>query len=158
MSLEGDRASSGRPAPETAEELDELILRSVGWLGVSLGGRQLVNLLAVAFLAHLLEPEAFGLVAVAWIILGVLQEMQDSGIASALVYRRDGILEPYLPGFVHFTLNDDLVDPVLGIASFHESIGATGRAAEIYARLLEYDPELAAAREGLARTGGSASR
>ncbi|TAK36822.1 MAG: tetratricopeptide repeat protein [Chloroflexota bacterium] len=74
---------------------------------------------------------------------------------STLIYRRGGILEPYLPGLVQFTLNDDLVEPVLGIARFHDEIGQPQRAAEIYARLLEYDPELEVAREALARTATS---
>jgi O-antigen/teichoic acid export membrane protein len=91
MSREPDPTQDDRPSYEMVRELDGVIVRSVGWLGLSLGGSQALSVLSMLILARLLEPKAFGLVAVAWIIIGVLQELQDSGMASALIYRRKDI-------------------------------------------------------------------
>jgi lipopolysaccharide exporter len=98
MPVKGDTTSTGddpaRPEDETARpghELDRLILRSVGWLGVALGGGQVLGLLSMLALARLLEPKAFGLVALGAAILAVVQELQESGIGAALVYRRNDV-------------------------------------------------------------------
>jgi O-antigen/teichoic acid export membrane protein len=71
--------------------LDGRILRSSGWLAVSLAGGQAASLLSLLVLARLLEPEAFGLVALAWTILAFTEQIQESGIGSALIYRRHEI-------------------------------------------------------------------
>jgi O-antigen/teichoic acid export membrane protein len=72
-------------------ELDGRILRSSGWVAVSLGGRQLASVLSLVVLARLLEPRAFGLVALAWTVLAFAEQIQESGVGSALVYRRHEI-------------------------------------------------------------------
>jgi O-antigen/teichoic acid export membrane protein len=72
-------------------DLDRLVLRGVGWLTVSLGGSQVLGLVSILVLARLLDPTDFGLVAIAATVVGVLQEFQESGAASALIYRRDDI-------------------------------------------------------------------
>jgi O-antigen/teichoic acid export membrane protein len=91
MSRLPDRQDDDSPRTTTPADLDRLIVKSIGWLGVSLGGSQLVGFASMVVLARLLDPTAFGLVAVAWSVLALLQEMQDSGLAAALVYRRDDI-------------------------------------------------------------------
>src|SRR6266542_3195296 len=80
-----------RPDAAGARELDALILRSVGWLGVSLGGSQVISVVSMLALARLLEPRAFGLVAIAAAILEVVYQLQESGLGSALVYRRNDV-------------------------------------------------------------------
>jgi O-antigen/teichoic acid export membrane protein len=42
-------------------------------------------------LARLLEPKAFGLVALAWTVLAFADQIQDAGVTSALIYRRHEI-------------------------------------------------------------------
>lgn len=87
----GDQSPDSQTPPRSERALDALILRSVGWLTVSLGGSQVVSFLSMLALARLLDPKAFGVVAIAATILGVLQELQESGVATALVYRRDDV-------------------------------------------------------------------
>jgi O-antigen/teichoic acid export membrane protein len=71
--------------------LDGRILRSSGWVALSLGGRQLASILSLFVLARLLEPKAFGLVALAWTVLAFADQIQDAGVTSALIYRRHEI-------------------------------------------------------------------
>src|SRR5262245_4358153 len=84
-----------RPDGDTPEqapvELDRLIIRSVGWLGFALGSRQGVSFFTTLLLARLLTPGEFGLVALAATFLVFLEPLQDSGLAAALVYRRDNV-------------------------------------------------------------------
>ena len=71
-----------------APGLDGRILRSSGWVALSLGGNQLVSILSLLVLARLLEPAVFGLMALAWTVLAFAEQVQESGLASALIYRR----------------------------------------------------------------------
>jgi O-antigen/teichoic acid export membrane protein len=78
--------------PETVDPgLDGKILRSSGWVAVSLAGKQVASVLSVIVLARLLEPQAFGLVALAWTVLAFAEQIQESGVGSALIYRRHDI-------------------------------------------------------------------
>jgi PST family polysaccharide transporter len=69
-------------------KLDSRIMRGSAWVGVSYGGRSLVSLLTTLALVRLLEPKAFGLVALAWTVLIVTDQIQNAGAAAALVYHR----------------------------------------------------------------------
>ena len=71
--------------------LDGRILRSSGWVAVSVAGKQLASVLSLLVLARLLEPKAFGLVALAWTVLAFAEQIQESGVGSALIYRRHEI-------------------------------------------------------------------
>jgi lipopolysaccharide exporter len=71
--------------------LDGKILRSSGWVALILASQQLASVLALLVLARLLEPKAFGLVALAWTVLAFAEQIQESGIGSALIYRRHDI-------------------------------------------------------------------
>jgi O-antigen/teichoic acid export membrane protein len=71
--------------------LDGRILRSSGWVALSVAGRQLGSILSLLVLARLLEPKAFGLVALAWTVLAFADKIQESGVGSAFIYRRDEI-------------------------------------------------------------------
>jgi O-antigen/teichoic acid export membrane protein len=87
-------AIPGSPAPGPVDSnLDGKILRSSGWVALSLGGKQLASLLSLLVLARLLDPEAFGLIALAWTVVAFAEQIQGSGVASAFVYRREGDLE-----------------------------------------------------------------
>jgi O-antigen/teichoic acid export membrane protein len=77
------------PAPESVDPgLDGKILRSSGWVALTVASQQLASVLALLVLARLLEPNAFGLVALAWTVLAFAEQIQESGIGSALIYRR----------------------------------------------------------------------
>ena len=66
-------------------------MRGSAWVAVSYGGRNVVSLFTTLALVRLLEPEAFGLVALAWTVLVVTDQVQNAGAAAALVYRRQDV-------------------------------------------------------------------
>ena len=72
-------------------KLDSRIMRGSAWVAVSYGGRNLVSLLTTLALVRLLEPKAFGLVALAWTVLVITDQVQNAGAAAALVYRRHDV-------------------------------------------------------------------
>ena len=78
-------------AVESTDQLDRRILRGSAWVAVSYGGRNLVTLLTTLALVRLLDPKAFGLVALAWTVLIVTDQIQNAGAAAALVYRREDV-------------------------------------------------------------------
>jgi O-antigen/teichoic acid export membrane protein len=71
--------------------LDSRIMRGSAWVAVSYGGRSLVSLLTTLALVRFLEPKAFGLVALAWTVLVITDQVQNAGAAAALVYRRKDV-------------------------------------------------------------------
>lgn len=75
----------------SGEKLDSRIMRGSAWVAVSYGGRNLVSIVTMLALVRLLEPKAFGLVALAWVVMTVCNQVQDAGTAAALVYRRDQV-------------------------------------------------------------------
>lgn len=75
----------------SSDLLDSRIMRGSAWVAVSLGGRNLVSLVTMFALVRLLDPKAFGLAALAWVVLTICTQVQDAGTASALVYRRDQV-------------------------------------------------------------------
>jgi O-antigen/teichoic acid export membrane protein len=80
------------PAREPVDSrLDGRILRSSGWVALSVAGNQLASILSLLVLARLLEPKAFGLVALAWTVLAFADKIQESGVGSALIYRRQEV-------------------------------------------------------------------
>ena len=86
--------SSDRPgaAPdESHRDLDRKILRGSAWVGVGYGGKQVLQFASMLALVRLVDPSAFGLMALAWTVLFVIDAIQESGVGSAFVYRRDDI-------------------------------------------------------------------
>lgn len=71
--------------------LDHRIMRGSVWVAVSYGGRNLVTLLTTLALVRLLDPQAFGLVALAMTVLVIVDQVQNAGAAAALVYRRHDV-------------------------------------------------------------------
>ena len=60
-------------------------------MALSFATRSGLAMVSVLVLARLLEPKAFGLVALASMLVLVVQYTQGAGIASALIYRRDDV-------------------------------------------------------------------
>ena len=82
------------PATEVQDitpDLDRAILRGSAWVAFSWGGRNALQIVGVVILAHLLDPRAFGLAAIAITITTVLDYIQESGVGAALVQRRTDI-------------------------------------------------------------------
>jgi PST family polysaccharide transporter len=63
--------------------------KGVFWTAASNWGDQLARLLVFAILSRLLEPEAFGLVALALVLVGFTEVVAEQGLADALVQRKD---------------------------------------------------------------------
>jgi PST family polysaccharide transporter len=62
--------------------------KGVAWTAASNWGDQVARLLVFAILSRLLDPEAFGLVALAWVFIGLTDVVAEQGLVDALVQRR----------------------------------------------------------------------
>jgi PST family polysaccharide transporter len=72
--------------------LKEKAVKGVVWSLIQRWGSQAISFLVFLLLARLLNPEAFGLVALSGVFLGFVQVFTDQGLSQAIVQRRD--LEP----------------------------------------------------------------
>ena len=98
---------SDAPAGTISDEkhdLDGKIVRGSSWIALSYGGRSVLSMLAMLVLARLLTPQAFGTVALASVFLLVLEHIQNSGVAAAVIYRRHGVEEAAASAFVFSTV------------------------------------------------------
>ena len=77
--------------PSSSLELEGRILRNSGWVAIGMGCRQLASLLSLFVLARLLEPRDFGIVALAWTVLFLVEQIQETGTGQALIHRRRDI-------------------------------------------------------------------
>lgn len=84
-------STSGNPAGEAGRTLDSRILRGSAWVALGWGGRHALTMVSMLVLARLLEPRAFGVVAVAVTIVTVLAAFQESGMGAALIYRSEDV-------------------------------------------------------------------
>jgi O-antigen/teichoic acid export membrane protein len=92
-------------AESDTQTLETRILRGAGWMALGFGSRQLVSWLSMLLLVRLLDPDAFGVVAVAYVIISALVYLRGSGIWAALVYRRTEIEEAASSAFVYVMLS-----------------------------------------------------
>ena len=89
---EMDPARSDMPGRlPSSLELEGRILRNTGWVALGHGGRQLASLLTMFVLARLLDPKDFGLATLAWTVLYFTDQIQETGVASALIHRRKDV-------------------------------------------------------------------
>jgi len=70
-------------------ELKQKAVKGVFWSGVQIWGGRVISLLIFVLLAHLLTPEAFGLVALASLFIAFVQTFQDQGFGDAIIQRPD---------------------------------------------------------------------
>jgi PST family polysaccharide transporter len=89
--------------------LETRILRGAAWTALGFGSRQIVTWLSMLVLVRLLEPEAFGVMALALTIVTALQLLRGSGLSAALVFRRTGIEEAAASALVYLTLSGIVV-------------------------------------------------
>lgn len=84
------------------QEVTKKATRSMGWNYLSFGLGKILNITTVSILAHLLAPEYFGLVALATLTMDYLSVLNDLGLGSALIQRRQDVNES---ANIAFTLN-----------------------------------------------------
>jgi len=68
--------------------LKTIILQGVLWVSLSTGSLKIINVIIGIILARLLEPEDFGLVALALIAVNFFEMFRDLGIGSALIHNK----------------------------------------------------------------------
>lgn len=87
-----ERGAGGTPMTEQEHAyLDRKIVRGSAWVGLSHGGSKVLAMVSTLALVRLVEPKAFGLMALAWAALQVVQAVQESGVGTALVFRRTDV-------------------------------------------------------------------
>jgi O-antigen/teichoic acid export membrane protein len=91
--MSDELSSAQSEAPSSYSQLEGKVMRNTGWVALSLGASQLASLLSMLVLVRLLEPSAFGLVALAWSVLYFVGQIQESGVGAAIVYRRGDVEE-----------------------------------------------------------------
>ena len=64
-------------------------LKGVSWSAVERFSVQIVQFVISVVLARLLMPEAYGVVALALVILNVLQTVNEMGFGTALIHKQD---------------------------------------------------------------------
>jgi O-antigen/teichoic acid export membrane protein len=64
-------------------------LSGAGWTSLATAGRQILSLACVGILAHLLGPEAYGLMAMTSIVMVFVLNFRDLGTASAVIQRSE---------------------------------------------------------------------
>lgn len=72
--------------------LRQKVIKGVFWSGIQSWSRQAIAFIIFSLLARLLEPETFGLVALAGVFLAFMEVFLDQGFSTAIIQRHD--LEP----------------------------------------------------------------
>lgn len=85
-----------------SEHLGRKVTKGVGWNYLSYGLGKTISLITISILAHLLSPDDFGVVALATLAIEYLSILNDFGLATALIQRRENLEEA---SNVVFTLN-----------------------------------------------------
>lgn len=70
-------------------ELKQKAVKGIFWSGAQIWGGRAVSFIIFALLSRLLNPEAFGLVAMASLLIIFMQTFQDQGFGDAIVQRLD---------------------------------------------------------------------
>lgn len=74
---------------ENAESLTKRAVSAAKWNYLGNGVKVLLQFMIGVWLARLLGPEAFGVVAIAWLMIGVGKLISDFGFSAALIQRQD---------------------------------------------------------------------
>ena len=92
-------------ASEQPQSLETRILRGVAWIAVGFGSRQIISWLSMLALVRLLEPRAFGVVALAYAAVSASEYLRGAGIWAALVFRRSRIEEAAASALVYLAFS-----------------------------------------------------
>jgi O-antigen/teichoic acid export membrane protein len=63
--------------------------RGLFWVSISAAILKIINFIITIILARLLEPEHFGLIAIALVVVNFFETFRDIGIGTALIYKKD---------------------------------------------------------------------
>ena len=79
------------PTPQDAatRELDRSLIRGIAWTGAMRWSTQILSWASTLIVAHLLAPTDYGLVAMAMVYLGLAQLVNEFGLGTVIVMRRD---------------------------------------------------------------------
>ena len=88
--------------------LQKKTIRNLLWRFAERCGAQLVSLVVSIVLARLLEPEAYGIVALITVIITILQVFVESGLGSALIQKKGADKLDYSTVFI-FNIGMSLV-------------------------------------------------
>ncbi len=133
MNRTGD-PGEGKAEAVAAEGLTGTVVRGTALAGVGYALSQILTLASYLVLARLVTPTEFGLFTAGMVLVGLAQLYTESGMLSALVYRRDRLDEAAATAVVATVLGGLLVALVLlalapVIGSFFHSGTVTGVAA-----------------------------
>ena len=78
-----------QPASPPARELDRSLIRGIAWTGATRWATQLLGWASTLIVARLLAPTDYGVVGMAMIYLGFMQLVNEFGLGSAIIQRRD---------------------------------------------------------------------
>ena len=92
-----------------AHSLETRILRGSMWLAAGFGARQVINWLSMLVLVRLLDPHAFGVMALAFTVVSALEYLRGSGVWAALVHRRRDVEEAAASAFVYLVVSSVVV-------------------------------------------------
>lgn len=71
----------------SSDALGQKAARGVLWSGAQIWGARAISFVIFALLSRLLDPQAFGLVAIASLLITFVQAFQDQGLGDAIVQR-----------------------------------------------------------------------
>jgi O-antigen/teichoic acid export membrane protein len=94
-------------------ELSSRAGTAMRWRAAQLAGIQAIYFVRLLILARLLAPDAFGLLAIATVALGVMLQLSDVGMIPALLQRRDATVEHYNAAWTVGLLRASLVAALL---------------------------------------------
>ncbi|MBG1264730.1 lipopolysaccharide biosynthesis protein [Nostoc commune] len=103
-------------SPKDSSNLRQKAVNSVIWTFIESSGRQVVSLVVFFILARLLNPETFGLIALAYIFIEFVQIFVDQGFSVAIIQRQE-IDAEHLDTAFWTTLGISILLTVLSIAS-----------------------------------------
>lgn len=69
--------------------LGKRAIAAVRWTGLAAAGTTVVELLRVLITSRLLGPEDFGLMGIAYVVIGLAQAFLDVGMGAAIIHRQD---------------------------------------------------------------------
>jgi O-antigen/teichoic acid export membrane protein len=97
-------------------EMNRAIVRGSAWVGLGYGGGQVLSFASTLVLVRLLDPHAFGTVAVGLTLLAVVAQIQESGLGAALIHGRHAELETAASSVLVFAASAGLALAALTVA------------------------------------------
>lgn len=87
MNLRARRPGEARTAETT--DLDRSLVRGIAWTGVGKWATQIISWISTPIVARLLSPADYGVASMALVYIGLVLLINEFGLGSAIVQRRD---------------------------------------------------------------------